>query len=143
FASQRMQCNVSLCCSQTIAYKKLYFVVVFNRMAYNCAPHWHYAVYCWSKWLPSDKYVRHHDIIERLNMYAVIKTGGKQYRVEEGDVLRIEKLEIGVGETVEFDQVLLVANGDNINIGQPLVDGAKVTAEVVEQGRHKKIRIVK
>lgn len=76
-------------------------------------------------------------------MYAVIKTGGKQYRVEEGDVLRIEKLEVGVGETLEFDQVLLVANGESFNIGQPLVEGAKVTAEVVAQGRHKKIRIVK
>ena len=76
-------------------------------------------------------------------MYAVIKTGGKQYRVEEGDVLRIEKLEIGTGESVEFDQVLLVADGDKVTVGQPLVDGAKVTAEVVEQGRHKKIRIVK
>lgn len=76
-------------------------------------------------------------------MYAVIKTGGKQYRVEEGDVLRIEKLEIGAGESVEFDQVLLVADGDKVTVGQPLVDGAKVTAEVVEQGRHKKIRIVK
>ena len=76
-------------------------------------------------------------------MYAVIKTGGKQYRVEEGDVLRIEKLEVGVGETLEFDEVLLVANGENINIGQPLVEGAKVTAEVVAQGRPKTIRIVK
>ncbi len=76
-------------------------------------------------------------------MYAVIKTGGKQYRVEEGDVLRIEKIEVGVGETLEFDEVLLVANGDDIKIGQPLVEGAKVSAEVVAQGRHKKIRIVK
>lgn len=76
-------------------------------------------------------------------MYAVIKTGGKQYRVEEGDTLRIEKLEMGVGETLEFDQVLLVVNGENISIGQPLVEGAKVTAEVMAQGRHKKIRIVK
>lgn len=76
-------------------------------------------------------------------MYAVIKTGGKQYRVEEGDTLRIEKLEIGVGETLEFDQVLLVVNGENVSIGQPMVEGAKVTAEVMAQGRHKKIRIVK
>ncbi|MBZ2190510.1 50S ribosomal protein L21 [Alcanivorax sp. JB21] len=76
-------------------------------------------------------------------MYAVIKTGGKQYRVEEGDLLRIEKLEVGTGETLEFDEVLLVADGDNITVGQPLIEGAKVTAEVVEQGRHKKIRIVK
>ena len=76
-------------------------------------------------------------------MYAVIKTGGKQYRVEEGDLLKVEKIESATGEAVEFDQVLLVADGDKVTVGQPLVDGAKVTAELVEQGRHKKIRIVK
>lgn len=76
-------------------------------------------------------------------MYAVIKTGGKQYRVEQGDVLRIEKLEVGTGENVDFDEVLLVADGDKVNLGQPLIAGAKVTAEVVSQGRHDKIRIVK
>ena len=76
-------------------------------------------------------------------MYAVIKTGGKQYRVEEGDTLRIEKIESATGETLEFDQVLLVADGDKVTIGQPLVEGAKVVAEVLDQGRHKKIRIVK
>ena len=76
-------------------------------------------------------------------MYAVIKTGGKQYRVEEGDLLKVEKIETGTGETIEFDQVLLVADGDKVSVGQPLVDGAKVTAEVVEQGRHKKVKIIK
>lgn len=76
-------------------------------------------------------------------MYAVIKTGGKQYRVEEGDLLKVEKIETPTGESVEFDQVLLVADGDKVTVGQPLVDGAKVTAEVVEQGRHKKVKIVK
>lgn len=76
-------------------------------------------------------------------MYAVIKTGGKQYRVEEGDTLRVEKIEVATGESVDFDQVLLVANGDEVKVGQPLVDGAKVTGEVVEQGRHKKIKVVK
>ena len=76
-------------------------------------------------------------------MYAVIKTGGKQYRVEEGDVVRIEKIEVATGESVDFDQVLLVANGDDVKVGQPMLDGAKVTAEVLEQGRHKKIKTVK
>ena len=76
-------------------------------------------------------------------MYAVIKTGGKQYRVEQGDVLRIEKLEVGTGENVDFDEVLLVADGDKVNVGQPLIAGAKVSAEVISQGRHDKIRIVK
>jgi large subunit ribosomal protein L21 len=80
---------------------------------------------------------------EEDSMYAVIKTGGKQYRVEEGDRLRIEKLEVPTGDKVEFDQVLLVADGDDIKIGQPLLDGAKVTAEVLEQGRDKKVKIVK
>ena len=76
-------------------------------------------------------------------MYAVIKTGGKQYRVEEGDVVRIEKIEVATGESVDFDQVLLVANGYDVKVGQPVVDGAKVTAEVLEQGRHKKVKIIK
>ena len=76
-------------------------------------------------------------------MYAVIKTGGKQYRVEEGDRLRIEKIETATGEKIEFDQVLLVADGNDVKVGQPLLDGAKVTGEVLEQGRHKKIKIVK
>ena len=76
-------------------------------------------------------------------MYAVIKTGGKQYRVEEGDTLRVEKIEAATGEAVDFDQVLLIADGDDVKVGQPLLDGAKVTAEVVEQARHKKIKVVK
>ncbi|MEY1663120.1 50S ribosomal protein L21 [Isoalcanivorax beigongshangi] len=76
-------------------------------------------------------------------MYAVIKTGGKQYRVEEGDVLRIEKIEAGEGDTLTFEDVLLIASGESVTIGQPLVAGAKVTAEVVSQGRHDKVKIIK
>ncbi|WP_444676722.1 50S ribosomal protein L21 [Halomonas sp. E19] len=76
-------------------------------------------------------------------MYAVIKSGGKQYRVEEGQTLKLEKLEIPTGETVEFDEVLLVADGDNVTVGAPLVDGAKVAAEIVSHGRGEKIRIIK
>lgn len=76
-------------------------------------------------------------------MYAVIKTGGKQYRVAEGDVLRVEKLSADEGATVEFDQVLMVGDGDNVSLGAPLLDGGKVSAEVVAQGRARKIEIVK
>lgn len=76
-------------------------------------------------------------------MYAVIVTGGKQYKVAEGEYLKIEKLEVSTGESITFDKVLLVANGEQINIGAPIVDGAKVTAEVVSQGRHDKVRIIK
>lgn len=76
-------------------------------------------------------------------MYAVIKTGGKQYRVAEGDVVRVEKIDVATEETVEFDQVLLVANGDDVKVGQPLLEGAKVSAQVLEQGRHDKIKVVK
>ena len=76
-------------------------------------------------------------------MYAVIVTGGKQYRVEEGQTLKVEKIETATGETVELEKVLLVGNGDDVKIGQPVVAGAKVTAEVVGHGRHDKIRIVK
>lgn len=76
-------------------------------------------------------------------MYAVIKSGGKQYRVQEGQTLKLEKLEIPTGETIEFDEVLLVADGDNVTVGAPLVDGAKVAAEIVDHGRAKKINIIK
>jgi large subunit ribosomal protein L21 len=76
-------------------------------------------------------------------MYAVIVSGGKQHRVTEGEVLKLEKIEVETGGTVEFDRVLLVANGDDVKIGEPNVDGAKVTAEVLDHGRHEKVRILK
>ncbi|HSP58517.1 MAG TPA: 50S ribosomal protein L21 [Halomonas sp.] len=76
-------------------------------------------------------------------MYAIIKSGGKQYRVQEGQTLKLEKLEIPTGESVEFDEVLLVGNDDDIKIGAPLVDGAKVAAEVVSHGRGDKVTIIK
>lgn len=76
-------------------------------------------------------------------MYAVIVTGGKQYKVAEGEYLKIEKLEEATGNTITFDRVLLVGNGEDVKIGAPVVEGAKVTAEVVAQGRHDKIRIIK
>lgn len=76
-------------------------------------------------------------------MYAVIAAGGKQHRVEEGEVLRLEKIEIATGESVDFDQVLLVANGEEIKIGTPVVEGAKVTAEVLSHGRSDKVKIIK
>jgi large subunit ribosomal protein L21 len=76
-------------------------------------------------------------------MYAVIQTGGKQYRVEEGDRLRVEKLDSAPGDNVTFDQVLMVADGDDVKIGQPVLDGASVTGEVVEHGRGQKLKIVK
>lgn len=76
-------------------------------------------------------------------MYAVIESGGKQHRVKEGETLKLEKIEVATGETVEFDKVLLVGTGADVKVGAPLVDGAKVTAEVIAQGRHKKVTIVK
>jgi large subunit ribosomal protein L21 len=76
-------------------------------------------------------------------MYAVIATGGKQYRVEQGAVLRIEKLEAEPGATVEFDQVLLVADGDKITVGKPLLAGSRVSATVESHGKGDKVSIVK
>ncbi|MBC8519676.1 MAG: 50S ribosomal protein L21 [Gammaproteobacteria bacterium] len=76
-------------------------------------------------------------------MYAVIKTGGKQYRVSEGETLKVEKLGTEEGGSVEFDQVLMVADGDDIKVGAPLVDGGKVTATVLSNGRGKKVKIIK
>ena len=76
-------------------------------------------------------------------MYAVIKTGGKQYRVSEGDTLRVERLDAGAGDAVEFDEVLMVGEGDDVRIGTPIVDGGKVTAMVKQHGRGGKVEIIK
>lgn len=76
-------------------------------------------------------------------MYAVIVTGGKQYKVAEGEFLKIEKLDVPVGEAISFDRVLLIGNGEDVKVGAPVVDGAKVTAEVIDQGRHDKVTIIK
>ncbi len=75
-------------------------------------------------------------------MYAIIETGGKQYKVSEGDVLFIEKLDVNEGETVKFDKVLAVA-GDGMVIGTPVVEGASVSATVLENGKAKKIIVFK
>lgn len=76
-------------------------------------------------------------------MYAVFQSGGKQHRVAEGQTIRLEKLDVETGSTIEFDQVLLVADGDNVKVGTPVVAGGKVSAEVVSHGRGEKIKIVK
>ena len=76
-------------------------------------------------------------------MYAIIKTGGKQYRVSEGDVLNIEKLDVEAGSEVVFDEVLTVVADSDVKIGKPVVDGAKVTAKVVEHGKAEKIFVFK
>ena len=76
-------------------------------------------------------------------MYAVIESGGKQHRVEEGEQIKLEKIEAATGDTIEFDQVLMVGAGGDVKIGATLVEGGKVTAEVISHGRHDKIRIVK
>jgi len=76
-------------------------------------------------------------------MYAVIATGGKQYRVEKGGVLRIEKLSAEPGATVEFNEVLLIADGETVQLGKPLLTGGKVTATVEKHARGDKVTIVK
>ena len=76
-------------------------------------------------------------------MYAVIQTGGKQYRVEEGTYLKIEKLELGVGDSIEFDKVLMIQSDEAVKVGLPFIEGGKVTATVLSQGRHDKVRIIK
>ena len=76
-------------------------------------------------------------------MYAVIKTGGKQYRVQVGEKLKVEKLSVEAGSELVLDQVLMVSNNDQVSVGSPLLSGAKVNATVLSQGRHDKIRIFK
>ncbi len=76
-------------------------------------------------------------------MYAVIVTGGKQYRVAQGDTLRIEKLDVAEGDSIDFDKVLMVADGDDIKVGAPYLDGGKVSAQIKAHGRGKKVEILK
>jgi len=76
-------------------------------------------------------------------MYAVIKTGGKQYRVEEGEVLRVEKLRVDEGASFDFDQVLMVGEGEQVQVGSPVVEGARVSATVRGHGRGDKVHIIK
>jgi large subunit ribosomal protein L21 len=76
-------------------------------------------------------------------MYAVIQTGGKQYRVQPGDTVMIEKLPGDIGDAVEFSEVLLLSGDDDVSVGRPLVGGAKVTGEIVEHGRGKKLIVYK
>jgi large subunit ribosomal protein L21 len=76
-------------------------------------------------------------------MYAVIESGGKQHRVVEGETLKLEKIEVAIGESIDFDKVLMVGEGEGVKIGAPYVEGGKVTAEVIDQARHKKVKIMK
>jgi len=76
-------------------------------------------------------------------MHAIIKTGGKQYKVAEGDILYIEKLNVEAGETVTFDEVLAILDGESNKFGAPTVDGASVTAKVVKNGKGKKVLVFK
>lgn len=76
-------------------------------------------------------------------MYAVIVTGGKQYRVQEGDVIYIEKLDVAEDDVVDFDNVIAVGKDDGVVIGTPVVEGAKVTAKVIKNGKSKKITVFK
>jgi large subunit ribosomal protein L21 len=76
-------------------------------------------------------------------MYAVIKTGGKQYRVAAGEKLKIDQLQAEIGAAIVLDKVLLVADGETLKMGRPLVTGASVQAKVLAQGRHDKVRIFK
>ena len=76
-------------------------------------------------------------------MYAVITSGGQQFRVTEGLTLKLEKISAEVGETINFEKVLMIVDGDSIKVGKPSLEGAQVTASIVSHGRHKKIQILK
>lgn len=76
-------------------------------------------------------------------MYAIVRTGGKQYQVTSGDQVRVEKLEGNVGDTIALEDVLMVVDGEEVKIGQPVLEGAKVTAKIAEQGRDKKVVVFK
>ena len=76
-------------------------------------------------------------------MYAVVKTGGKQYRVSEGQTLEVEKLEGSPGDRINLNEVLLLSEGDNVTVGRPLVDGASVEVEIVDHDKHRKVLVFK
>lgn len=76
-------------------------------------------------------------------MYAIVRTGGKQYQVKCGDQVRVEKLEGNVGDTVDLSDVLMVVDGEEVKIGQPVLENAKVTAKIAEQGKDKKVIVFK
>lgn len=76
-------------------------------------------------------------------MFAVLSTGGKQYKVSQGDLIEVEKLENNTGDTVTWDQILMVGEGENIEVGSPYITGCTVTGEVVDQGKGKKIIVFK
>src|SRR5690554_2759859 len=82
-------------------------------------------------------------INRRKSMYAVFQSGGKQHRVTEGQIVRLEKLEAATGDVVEFDQVLMLSNGDDVKIGAPFVSGGSIKAEVINHGRADKVNIIK
>ena len=76
-------------------------------------------------------------------MYAVIESGGKQHRVEPGEVLRLERLDVAKGDTVEFEKVMLIGEGDQVPVGTPYIEGGKVSAQVLDHGRGDKITVIK
>ncbi len=95
--------------------------------------------------LPVSASLKTETVIERevLFVFAIIKTGGKQYKVNEGDVIYIEKLDANEGDTVTFDQVLAISNGDSFKAGNPTVAGASVVGNVIKNGKGKKIYILR
>ncbi|MDH4100369.1 MAG: 50S ribosomal protein L21 [Nitrospirota bacterium] len=76
-------------------------------------------------------------------MYAIIENGGKQYKVAPGETVKLEKIDVKVGDTVELGKVLMIGDGEKVTVGAPAIDGAKVTAKVVEQDREKKVLVFK
>ena len=81
--------------------------------------------------------------MEKTTMYAVFRSGGKQYRAAKGDVLRLEKIEADEGATIKFDEVLLLGEGSDIKVGSPLLSGSTVSGKVIRQGKSKKVPVVK
>ena len=82
-------------------------------------------------------------VVEQKHMYAVIKTGGKQYRVSQGDKLKVESIAADAGSDVQIDEVLMIGNGDDVTVGAPLINNASVSAKVLEHGLEKKVNIIK
>jgi large subunit ribosomal protein L21 len=98
---------------------------------------------CQGNYIRDSRYINTRFTKGLSSMYAVIKSGGKQHRVEPGEVLRLEKLDAETGAIIDFDRVMMIGEGEQVKIGEPYVDGGKVSAEIMSHGRGNKITVIK
>ena len=117
--------------------------IIESRTTHNAASHSVLAEIHFKAIIAGSVKIRSQSLDKEVNMYAVIKTGGKQYRVASGEKIKVEQIAADVGQEIVIDQVLAVGNGAELKVGTPLVSGATVTVTVIAHGKHDKVRIFK